>query len=79
MENYQVLIATRERFTQQISFWSKDKDISLANTLLYIAAEDEAFMAHNREMDAQSFQNEQNNSKVLSDRRDWDCIEAMPM
>ncbi|KAJ0755043.1 putative protein SirB1 [Helianthus annuus] len=67
MENYQVLIATRERFTQQISFRSKDKDISLAKTLLYIAAEDEAFMAHNREMDAQSFQNEQNNSNKIDD------------
>ncbi|KAJ0586497.1 hypothetical protein HanPSC8_Chr04g0136941 [Helianthus annuus] len=79
-KSYQeVLIAIRERFTQQISFRSKDKDISLAKTLLYIAAEDEAFMAHNREMDVQSFQNEQNNSNVLSDRRDWDCIEAMPM
>ncbi|KAJ0666278.1 putative protein SirB1 [Helianthus annuus] len=79
-KSYQeVLIAAREKFTQQISFRSKDKDISLAKTLLYIAAEDEAFMAHNREMDAQSFQNEQNNSNVLSDRRDWDCIETMPM
>ncbi|KAJ0795151.1 putative protein SirB1 [Helianthus annuus] len=67
MENYQVLIATRVRFTQQISFRSKDKDISLAKTLLYIAAEDEAFMAHNREMDAQSFQNEQNNSNKIDD------------
>ncbi|KAM0059669.1 putative protein SirB1 [Helianthus debilis subsp. tardiflorus] len=79
-KSYQeVLIAARERFTQQISFRSKDKDISLAKTLLYIAAEDEAFMAHNREMDSQSFQNERNDTNVLSDRRDWDCIETMPM
>ncbi|KAJ0454731.1 hypothetical protein HanIR_Chr15g0743421 [Helianthus annuus] len=79
MKNYQVLIATREKFTQQISFRSKDKDIFLAKTLVYIAAEGEAFMVHNREMNAHSIQNERNDSNVLSDRRDWDYIEAMPM
>ncbi|KAI7726977.1 hypothetical protein M8C21_011402 [Ambrosia artemisiifolia] len=75
----EVLIAAREKFTQEISFRSKDNDISLAKTLLYIAAEDEAFMAHNREMDAHSFRNERNDTNVLSDHQDWDCIEAMPM
>ncbi|KAJ0667728.1 hypothetical protein HanPI659440_Chr17g0681021 [Helianthus annuus] len=79
MKNYQALIATREKFTQQISFRSKDKDISLAKTLVYISAEYEVFMAHNREMNAHSIQNERNDSNVLSDRRGWDCIEAMPM
>ncbi|MFS7998703.1 hypothetical protein Hanom_Chr12g01157051 [Helianthus anomalus] len=79
MKNYQVLIITREKFTQQISFRSKDKDILLVKTLVYIAAKDEAFMVHNREMNAHSIQNERNDINVLSDRRDWDRIEAMPM
>ncbi|KAK9052887.1 hypothetical protein SSX86_029517 [Deinandra increscens subsp. villosa] len=79
-KSYQeVIIAAREKFTQEMSFRSKDKDISLAKTLLYISAEDEAFMGYNREMDTHSFQNERNDTSVLSDSRDWDCVEAMPM
>ncbi|KAI3812630.1 hypothetical protein L1987_17341 [Smallanthus sonchifolius] len=76
---HEVFITARENFTQEISFRSKDKDISLAKTLLYISAEDEAFMAYNREMNAHSFQTERNDTNVLSDSQDWDCIEAMPM
>ncbi|XP_076892169.1 uncharacterized protein LOC143543818 isoform X1 [Bidens hawaiensis] len=76
---HEILIAAREKFTQQISFRSKDKDISLAKTLLYISAEDEAFMAYNREMDAHSFQTERSDINVLSDYQDWDGIESMPM
>ncbi|KAJ9549628.1 hypothetical protein OSB04_022171 [Centaurea solstitialis] len=64
---------------QEISFRSKDKDISLAKTLLYISAEDEAFMAFNREMDAQSLKNERKNTNVSSNAQDQEHIEAMPM
>ncbi|CAN6913120.1 unnamed protein product [Brassica oleracea] len=45
----------RQIFAQEISTQSKDDDISIAKVLLYIAAEDEAFLAFNREMDAMSF------------------------
>ncbi|GJZ18552.1 tetratricopeptide-like helical domain, protein SirB1, partial [Tanacetum coccineum] len=79
-KSYQeVLFAAREKFTQEISFRSKDKDISLAKTLLYISAEDEAFMAYNREMDAHSLQDEMKDTNVSADTRVWDHIEAMPM
>ncbi|XP_023768786.1 uncharacterized protein LOC111917318 isoform X1 [Lactuca sativa] len=79
-KSYQeVIISARERFKQEISFRSKDKDISLAKTLMYISAEDEAFMAFNREMDAQSFQNERKDTNVSSDVQNWDNIEAMPI
>ncbi|CAH1415176.1 unnamed protein product [Lactuca virosa] len=79
-KSYQeVIIAARERFKQEISFRSKDKDISLAKTLMYISAEDEAFMAFNREMDAQSFQNERKYMNVSSDVQNWNTIEAMPI
>nr|GEW08175.1 hypothetical protein [Tanacetum cinerariifolium] len=74
-----VLFAAREKFTQEISFRSKDKDISLAKTLLYISAEDEAFMAYNREMDAHSLEDEMKDTNVSADSRVWDHIEAMPM
>ncbi|CAG7887033.1 unnamed protein product [Brassica rapa] len=45
----------RKIFAREISTQSKDDDISIAKALLYIAAEDEAFLAFNREMDAMSF------------------------
>ncbi|KAL8201172.1 hypothetical protein R6Q57_012511 [Mikania cordata] len=78
-KSYQeVVTGARQKFTQEISFRSKDKDISLAKTLLYISAEDEAFMAYNRKMDAYSFQNERNDTNMLSDpQKNWDCIETM--
>lgn len=75
----EVLITAREKFTQEISFQSKDKDISLAKALLYVAAEDEAFMAFNREMDTLSFQNERRGASVSLEAQDWDCLEAMPL
>uniref|UniRef100_A0A5B7ALZ3 Protein SirB1 N-terminal domain-containing protein n=2 Tax=Davidia involucrata TaxID=16924 RepID=A0A5B7ALZ3_DAVIN len=75
----EVLKAAREKFTQEISFQSKDKDISLAKALLYIAAEDEAFMAFNREIDARSFQSERRDASVPSDAQEWDSLEAMPL
>ncbi|KAL8144426.1 hypothetical protein V2J09_017458 [Rumex salicifolius] len=53
-----VLKAARGKFNQEIFLKSKDKDISLAKALLYIAAEDEAFMALNRQMDSPSILNE---------------------
>lgn len=47
--------------------------------LLYVAAEDEACMAFNREIDAQSLSNE--SSSVLSppDALEWNGLEEMPL
>ncbi|XP_015085153.1 uncharacterized protein LOC107028562 isoform X1 [Solanum pennellii] len=79
-EFYQeVLNDAREKFTQEISFQSKDKDISLAKALLYVASEDEAFMAFNREMDANSLQSERRSASLASHAIDWTCVEAMPL
>ncbi|KAM3270806.1 putative protein isoform X1 [Capsicum chacoense] len=75
----EVLKDAREKFTQEISFQSMDKDISLSKALLYIAYEDEAFMAFNREMDAYSLQNERRSASLAFDSLDWKCVEAMPL
>ncbi|KAL6985597.1 hypothetical protein U1Q18_018973 [Sarracenia purpurea var. burkii] len=75
----EVLEAAREKFTQEISFQSKDKDISLAKALLYVAAEDEAFMAFNREMDACSLQSERRDASVMSNAQEWDSLETVPL
>ncbi|GFY95221.1 hypothetical protein Acr_10g0006060 [Actinidia rufa] len=74
----EVLDVARKRFTE-ISFQSKDKDISLAKALLYIAAEDDAFMAFYREMDALSLQRERSDASVSSDLPEWECLEQMPL
>ncbi|XP_049376722.1 uncharacterized protein LOC125841607 isoform X1 [Solanum stenotomum] len=76
---HEVLNDAREKFTQEISFQSKDKDISLAKALLYVASEDEAFMAFNREMDAHSLQIERRSASLASHATDWTCVEAMPL
>ncbi|PWA98886.1 tetratricopeptide-like helical domain, Protein SirB1 [Artemisia annua] len=75
----EVLTAARTNFTQEISFQAKDKDISLAKTLLHISAEYEAFIAFNREMDASSFQNERKGSIVSSDVQDSKQMDSMLM
>ncbi|PSR89292.1 UPF0162 protein like [Actinidia chinensis var. chinensis] len=75
----EVLDVARKRFTEEISFQSKDKDISLAKALLYIAAEDDAFMAFYREMDALSLQRERSDASVSSDFPEWECLEQMPL
>lgn len=77
----QVLKTARQKFTQEISFQSKDKDISLAKALLYIAAEDEAFMAFNREMDAFSIHSERKGASGPSSAQDqdWNTVEGMPL
>ncbi|KFK28584.1 hypothetical protein AALP_AA7G016000 [Arabis alpina] len=54
----EVTKSAREMFAKETSIQSKDSEISIAKALLYIAAEDEAFLAYNREMDAQSLMNE---------------------
>ncbi|CAK9177640.1 unnamed protein product [Ilex paraguariensis] len=77
--NPEVLKAAREKFTREISFQSKDKDISIAKALLYIAAEDEGFMAFNREMDVHSLQNERKDASVPADAQEYKCVEAMPL
>ncbi|CAN4076403.1 unnamed protein product [Withania somnifera] len=75
----EVLNNAREKFTQEISFQSKDKDISLAKALLYVASEDEAFVAFNREMDAYSLQNERRSALLPSQTTEWTSVEAMPL
>ncbi|XP_057992415.1 uncharacterized protein LOC110667784 isoform X2 [Hevea brasiliensis] len=75
----EVVKSARERFTREISFQSKDKDISLAKALLYVAAEDEAFLAFNKEMDARSLLNERRTASVPMDEQEWDCLEQMPL
>ncbi|XP_051119678.1 uncharacterized protein LOC127243618 isoform X2 [Andrographis paniculata] len=74
-----VLEDARDKFTQEISFQSKDKDISLAKALLYVAAEDEAFLAYNREVDAHSMHIERENALPLSDFQEWQGVEDMPI
>ncbi|KAL5807614.1 hypothetical protein ACOSQ4_030347 [Xanthoceras sorbifolium] len=77
---YQEALKTaRQKFTQEISFQSKDKDISLAKAMLYVAAEDEAFVAYNREMDARSLMNERKNMSALPDAQDWNHLDQMPL
>ncbi|XP_076887736.1 uncharacterized protein LOC143537966 isoform X2 [Bidens hawaiensis] len=73
----EVLTAARANFTQEISFQSKDKDISLAKALLHISAEDEAFIAYNREMDAYSFQSEREGTNLPSDGQDLSQTESI--
>ncbi|CAH2078556.1 unnamed protein product [Thlaspi arvense] len=51
----------RKMFAREISTQSKDSEISIAKVLLYIAAEDEAFLAFNRKMDAKSLVREKEN------------------
>lgn len=75
----EVLESARDKFTREIDFQSKDKDISLAKALLYIAAEDEAFLAFNREMDARSIHDERKGTSSLPDAQGWGSVESMPM
>ncbi|CAI9095038.1 OLC1v1030894C4 [Oldenlandia corymbosa var. corymbosa] len=74
----EVLKVAREKFTQETSFPSKDKDISLAKVLLYVAAEDEALMSFNRERDALSLQKERRETSSPSDVS-WENVEEMPL
>ncbi|XP_060170944.1 uncharacterized protein LOC132601911 [Lycium barbarum] len=67
----------REKFTQEVSFQSKDKDTSLAKALLYVATEDEAFMVFNHEMDAYSIQNEMKSTSMPPKSLESTCMEAM--
>ncbi|GLU05210.1 hypothetical protein SLE2022_223220 [Rubroshorea leprosula] len=75
----EVIKDARDKFTREISFQSKDKDISLAKALLYIAAEDEAFVAFNREMDAQYLSRERGNVSAPNDAQEWDSVEQMSL
>ncbi|KAJ4950868.1 hypothetical protein NE237_027700 [Protea cynaroides] len=75
----EVLKAAREKFTQEISFQSKDKDVSLAKALLYVAAEDETFTAFNRDMDARSLMNERRDASVSIQAQEWDSLEDFPL
>ncbi|XP_051129984.1 uncharacterized protein LOC127250647 [Andrographis paniculata] len=74
-----ILEAARDKFTREISFQSKDKDISLARALLYIAAEDEAFLALHREMDFRSTLDERPETAPSIDGggAHWDSVETM--
>ncbi|KAL6556469.1 hypothetical protein OROGR_005757 [Orobanche gracilis] len=75
----EILEAARDKFTQEISFQSKDKDISLAKALLYVAAEDEAFLAYNCELDVCSQHNEWRKTASPYDAQKWDTVETMRM
>ncbi|XP_050233900.1 uncharacterized protein LOC126682305 [Mercurialis annua] len=75
----EVVKSARKSFTREISFQSKDKDISLAKALLYIAAEDEAFIAFNKEIDARSLLNERRTASISLDNQEWDCVDQMPL
>ncbi|KAI3965953.1 hypothetical protein MKX01_010910 [Papaver californicum] len=77
----EVLEGAREKFTHEISRCSKDKGyFSLAKALLYVAAEDEAFMAINREMDSNSIRSEQReDSTLFRPKDDWSGLETMPL
>lgn len=46
---------------------------------MYIAAEDDAFIAFNREKDARSLLNERGTASVSFDDKEWDCVEKMPL
>ncbi|KAI3996983.1 hypothetical protein MKX01_021259 [Papaver californicum] len=78
----EVLEGAREKFTHEISRCSKDKGyLSLAKALLYVAAEDEAFMAIHREMDSNSIQSErrEDGSTLFRPKDDWSGLETMPL
>lgn len=47
--------------------------------LLYVAAEDEAFMAFNQEMDALSLSNERRSALSPPDAQEWSSLEEMPL
>lgn len=47
--------------------------------MLYVAAEDEAYLALNREMDARSIHNERKDTSSPPDAQGWDSVESMPM
>nr|GMD97415.1 uncharacterized protein LOC109153067 [Ipomoea batatas]GME00093.1 uncharacterized protein LOC109153067 [Ipomoea batatas] len=74
----EVLKDAREKFTREVSLRTKDKEISLAKVLLYIGAEDEVFMAFNREKDAYAVQSE-STALLPSYTPDWQHVEAMPL
>lgn len=46
---------------------------------MYVSAEDEAFMALQREIDARSLSSERRALSVSSDPKEWDCLENMPL
>ncbi|GFP81519.1 hypothetical protein PHJA_000295200 [Phtheirospermum japonicum] len=75
----EILEAARDKYTREISFQSKDKDISLAKALLYVAAEDEAFLAFNHEIDICSLHNEWRDMELPYDAQKWDTVDTMPM
>ncbi|XP_026414308.1 uncharacterized protein LOC113309985 isoform X1 [Papaver somniferum] len=78
----EVLEDAREKFTHEISRCSNDKGyLSLAKALLYVAAEDEAFMAINREMDSNSIRSErrEDGSTFFRPKDDWSDLETMPL
>ncbi|XP_073055516.1 uncharacterized protein [Primulina eburnea] len=75
----EILEAARDKFTREICLQSKDKDISLAKALLYVAVEDEALLAFNREIDAHSILNERREMTSPSNVQSWNCVESMPI
>ncbi|KAJ6850083.1 uncharacterized protein M6B38_265755 [Iris pallida] len=78
--NPKVLKIAREKFTKEISFHSRDTDVSLAKALLLVAVEDEAFMAFNREMDTHSILNERKGSSLpFRSHSEFDDVEGISL
>ncbi|AEE84151.1 transglutaminase family protein [Arabidopsis thaliana] len=79
-KNYkEVTKSARQMFAREISIQSKDSEISIAKVLFYIAAEDEAFLAVNRERDAQSLMKERESVQDQSDPSETDSEELLQL
>eukprot|EP01018_Ginkgo_biloba_P001814 Gb_38781 [translate_table: standard] len=78
--DFELLKNARKMFCDEVSFRVKDRDVSLAKAMLLIAAEDEAYMSLNRDMDARSVLNEgrepPSSSKVAFE---WANLDALPL
>ncbi|KAM0935076.1 putative protein SirB1 [Dioscorea sansibarensis] len=72
--------AARQRFVREISFKSKDKDVALAKALLYVAAEDEAFISYSRDRDAYAFAREREDAPIpFKAQLEVDSVEEFPL
>lgn len=47
--------------------------------MFYVAAEDEAFLGFNREIDLQSLHKERREGSLPCDVQEWDSLETMPL
>eukprot|EP00252_Welwitschia_mirabilis_P014799 TRINITY_DN327_c0_g1_i11.p1 TRINITY_DN327_c0_g1~~TRINITY_DN327_c0_g1_i11.p1 ORF type:complete len:284 (-),score=47.68 TRINITY_DN327_c0_g1_i11:1041-1892(-) len=63
----EIIKVARKKFSEEVSFFVKDSDISLAKVMLLVAAEDEAFLLLNRERDIQALRTEGREIPYLDD------------